>query len=491
MYKNLICCLTIFFTLTADAQTFYQRGFRSVTYIDPSRPGRAITTDLYYPANTAGTNVAIASGSSLFPVVVFGHGFVLPTSAYTKLADTLTRYGYIVAFPSTESGFSPSHDNFGKDLSYLCSAIIQSGNDVASFLYRRVGPKAAVGGHSMGGGCSFLAAASANPDIYALFNMAAAETNPSATTAAGTVSVPALLFSGSNDCIVPPSTQQSMYNNLKASCKSQVNITGATHCQIADNNFTCAFGQSSSGCNSSPINVTTVYTKTTELLIPFLDYTINTNCIVGVDYVKKLGEITGATVVSNCPSPSCSSLPLQIRSFKAKKINNTVSLQIETENASGMPYRLFVEKSKNGLDFSEWKMLLTTTGSAIFRKNITDSFPFQPESFYRIRMEGAGIKRYSDIVAVKAASEMDISLISGNVVQNVISLQTASDNKGPLLIRIIGMNGNKVFQNKYNGISAGQVISINLASVAHGAYTIEITNTANYYTKRIRFMKTD
>ncbi|MBU3713335.1 MAG: hypothetical protein FGM46_00120, partial [Ferruginibacter sp.] len=250
MFKYLICSALIFFTIIADAQPFYQRGFRSVTYSDPSRPGRSITTDVYYPANTAGNNVAIASGVNLFPVVVFGHGFVLPASAYTKLADTLTRYGYIVAFPTTESGFSPSHENFGKDLSYLCSAIIQSGSDPASFLFRRVASKAAVGGHSMGGGCSFLAAASGNPDIYALFNLAAAETNPSATTAAGSVNIPSLLFSGSNDCIVPPSTQQGMYANLKADCKSQVTISGATHCQIADNNFTCTFGQASSGCNS-------------------------------------------------------------------------------------------------------------------------------------------------------------------------------------------------------------------------------------------------
>ena len=147
--KTTLIILLIFSQLIAAAQPFYQRGYRSVTYSDPSRSGRAIQTDLYYPATAAGTNVAVAAGTNRFPVVVFGHGFSLPTSAYTRLADTLTRYGFIAAFPGTETGLAPSHDNFGKDLSFVATSLIQADSDPTSFLYHRITSKAAVGGHSM------------------------------------------------------------------------------------------------------------------------------------------------------------------------------------------------------------------------------------------------------------------------------------------------------------------------------------------------------
>ena len=61
------------------AQNF-QSGKTSISFTDISR-NRQIPTDIYYPANTAGNNVPIASGNTKFPVVVFGHGF----SSYIRI----------------------------------------------------------------------------------------------------------------------------------------------------------------------------------------------------------------------------------------------------------------------------------------------------------------------------------------------------------------------------------------------------------------------
>lgn len=103
---------------TAGAQSFLT-GKRSITFIDNNRSNRAVATDLYYPANTAGNNVPLASGAEKFPVVVFGHGFLIGNASYNWLADSLVKYGYIVALPSTESGISPNHGNFGEDLAFF------------------------------------------------------------------------------------------------------------------------------------------------------------------------------------------------------------------------------------------------------------------------------------------------------------------------------------------------------------------------------------
>src|SRR5687768_16280873 len=101
----------------------YSAGKRTITFIDNSRSARQIPTDIYYPANTAGNDVPLATGVARFPVVVFGHGFLISTSAYKWLADSLVKNGYVVALPATEDGLTPSHLNFGLDLSFLCSRV--------------------------------------------------------------------------------------------------------------------------------------------------------------------------------------------------------------------------------------------------------------------------------------------------------------------------------------------------------------------------------
>jgi pimeloyl-ACP methyl ester carboxylesterase len=484
-----LICILFFMVSTISAQTYYQRGYRSVTFNDPSRSGRAISTDLYYPASTAGTNVPVATGTVRFPVVVFGHGFTLPASAYARLADTLTRYGYIAAFPNTETGLAPSHDNFGKDLSFLCTAILQLDIDASSFLYRRVTSKAAVGGHSMGGGCSMLAAGSGNSNIFSVFNFAAAETNPSATTAAASINFPSLLFSGSNDCIVPPATQQSMYNNIPNSCKTRVNITGATHCQVADNAFNCVFGQISSGCNSSPINVNTYYNKATEVLIPFLDYTLNGVCQRGIDYVNKLNTLTGAIVTSNCPLPNCSILPVQIKKFSGS-FNQYVTLRIDAAYDGMGDENLIIEKSKDGEHFNTWKTIQPQSYSEQIQLEIKDIDFNTPVSYYRLLLNKQTTPTYTDILAIRTAPGFQAVAIAENPTNRTFRIQLISAVKETLQFRIISTDG-KIWQQFSQSVNSGvQLLEIPVHLLGAGIYILEIQAARGSQSTHLRYIKT-
>lgn len=276
-------------------------GKRTITFIDGNRANRSVPTELYYPATTAGLNTPLSGGTEKYPVVVFGHGFVMTPAAYGWLADSLVKYGFIVALPSTETGFSPSHEQLGRDLAFLAQRICSLNDSAGNFLFGRVSNKSALGGHSMGGGCSFLGM-TYNTQVQALFNFAAAETNPSAKTAASSIQKPALIFSGSADCIVAPSEQQVMYSNIPYSCKSYVNITGGLHCHFGNNDATCVFGQVSSGCNSSSINAPTVFNKTTSLLRPFLQHYLKADCSAAGQFETTLNQLTGATTQRTCSS---------------------------------------------------------------------------------------------------------------------------------------------------------------------------------------------
>lgn len=229
-----------FFLFAAHAQPFLI-GSRNITFNDPVR-NRNIPTQIRYPGVAAGANAAVAIGE--FPVLVMGHGFAMGFDAYSNLWNYFVPRGYIMLLPTTEGGLipGPNHGAFGQDLAFLAEAMQGANLDPASPFFGKVAPATALMGHSMGGGASFLGAAG-NSNIQALVNFAPAETNPSAVAAAALVEVPTMVIAGANDCVTPiPAHQGPMYAALTV-CRAFINITGASHCQFAESNFNCNFGE--------------------------------------------------------------------------------------------------------------------------------------------------------------------------------------------------------------------------------------------------------
>ncbi len=240
--------LTVFFLFSnfvllsnIQAQTF-AIGNSSIGPLDPARSNRTVSTEVYYPATTAGVNSPVDSNWPGFPVIILGHGFLMGEDAYYYIRDYFVPRGYIVAMPTTEGGF-PDHLEFGKDLAFLADYFTAENSDPNSIFHCKLNGKIAIGGHSMGGGASFLGAPLSG-NIDALFNMAAAETDPSAIAAAANVTVPTLVLAGTDDCVTSPATdQEPMFNATAAACKLFVNITGGGHCNFGDSNLVCGFGE--------------------------------------------------------------------------------------------------------------------------------------------------------------------------------------------------------------------------------------------------------
>ncbi|MBK7966629.1 MAG: hypothetical protein IPK10_16050 [Bacteroidetes bacterium] len=112
----------------------FQIGHTTLTFIDTSRNNRSIATEVYYPADVAGNNEPITLVTTdKFPVISFGHGFVMTWNAYQNIWDALVQEGFIIAFPKTEGGLAPAHAEFGKDLAFVISELTTLGQDTSSF----------------------------------------------------------------------------------------------------------------------------------------------------------------------------------------------------------------------------------------------------------------------------------------------------------------------------------------------------------------------
>jgi dienelactone hydrolase len=276
-FQYLQISISIFLSLFCIIPTLsqpYEIGHIKLQLVDISRDDRPIPVEVYYPALTAGEEVPAAPGQ--FPVLSYGHGFVMGVDSYTNFSNTLVPLGYIFVLPNTETGFSPSHIDLALDLSFIINAMSEANADPESIFFGVVAPRSAVMGHSMGGGASLLAAA-ADTAVYAVVNFAAANTTPSAISASANITLPALLFAGSEDCVTPPSQHQEiMYDSLASSCKTIISITGGGHCYFANDNFLCTFGENS--CNPN-LTITRAEQQdvTFDFLIPWLDYHLKSN----------------------------------------------------------------------------------------------------------------------------------------------------------------------------------------------------------------------
>jgi hypothetical protein len=214
-----------------------QVGTLDWVLVDESRSGREIPCEVHYPALEDGAGAIPAPGP--FPTVVFGHGFVMAGGDYLTWIEGMVAASYVVITVETETGFAPSHLDFGLDLAFVANAASSDVVDLEGTMDDRV----AIGGHSMGGGAAWIAAAeSSEADV--VFGFAPAETNPSAIGAANDVVIPALIISGSSDGITPPASQhQPIFDATSSECKSWVNLVEGSHCGFANSGSLCDFGE--------------------------------------------------------------------------------------------------------------------------------------------------------------------------------------------------------------------------------------------------------
>jgi predicted dienelactone hydrolase len=226
-------------TSSAAAQDLSQPGPRvpsrrdvTVVRID----GSTFLATVHYPATGTAVGAPVDAANGPYPLVAFGHGFVCPVTLYQTTGAHLASWGFVVIMPQTNGGLAPSHPGFAADfVSSMDWLAAQGTNPASPWAGAIAGDRRGVMGHSMGGGCAVLAAAS-DPRIRCAVPMAAADTSPSSVAAASNVWCATRLLVGSQDTIVPPSTDVPMYANLRGPAQF-VSITGGFHCGFTDSSI--------------------------------------------------------------------------------------------------------------------------------------------------------------------------------------------------------------------------------------------------------------
>lgn len=249
----------------------YAKGHVQYTLTDGSRNNRKIPLEIFYPSLLEGENTPVAAGT--FPLIVFGHGFMMKWSSYTNFADSLVTRGYVLVFTVTETSLLPSNTDFAKDLAFTASSFFTENENPGSVFYHKLTKKCAVAGHSMGGGCAMIA--SQYTSVFAGYVLIAPlNITPGTTEQAKKTGVPLLIYGGTKDCITPPAqNQQPIYDASASVSKTCLLIGGGTHCQFAESDSYCRTGEILC-LEKSIISFAGQQQIVFKTLIPWLDYVL-------------------------------------------------------------------------------------------------------------------------------------------------------------------------------------------------------------------------
>ncbi|MET8946470.1 alpha/beta hydrolase [Streptomyces sp. NPDC004542] len=241
-------------------------GSYPIAYTDltVSASGRSYSARVWYPGTTAGADAPVAAGTH--PGLAFGHGFFQAITQYESLLKHYASWGFITVAPKSQGGLFPSHSAFADDLNAALTWLTtQNGTTGSRFAGAVDTSRLAVSGHSMGGGAALLAAAR-NPAVKSVSTLAAAETDPSAVSASGALSIPAQYVGGSADSIAGVAgNQQKMYDAKPSPAQLRV-ITGGFHCGFEDS--------SGLGCDSGTITRAAQLKLTYGVTTAWLLYTL-------------------------------------------------------------------------------------------------------------------------------------------------------------------------------------------------------------------------
>jgi len=440
--KKFLVIITLILSVKSLSAQSYAIGHIQITYNDPARQNRAIQTEIYYPAAAAGESVPVASGT--FPVISYGHGFVMVWSAYQNIWEALVPAGYIVAFPRTEGSVSPVHAEFGADLAFLITKIQSEGaQNTSSLFYNHVGSTSAVMGHSMGGGSSFLAAEN-NTSITTMITMAAANTNPPSIAAAQNITIPSLVIAGQNDCVAPPAQHQvPMYDSLNSSCKAYVEILGGGHCYFAESNFNCSFGEGT--CTPNPtISRAEQQDVAQDFSLMWLNFYLKNDCAAWSAFQDSLASSNRVNTQMSCAiaSPVISAIGNQLNSTAAATYQWLL-------NGNPIPGEVnqSITPAQNGM----YEVVVTYNGSPC------------PDTSNQINWVMTGAAEINSF-------EWNLFPVPADDQLNLIAA-----NSGLCTIVISDMTGRIINQQEINVIS-GQSVAVSTNALTDGLYQIQMTD---------------
>ncbi len=246
--------------------------------------------------------------------------------------------------------------------------------------------------------------------------------------------------------------------------------------------FNLTFKGVSSFTNNIFLYLYDKYTSSILLLNDTAQYAFSTSATDSASYSSNRFSIIFANGTS---------LPVSLTSFTAAKTNDEkVNLKWTTSSEINSHY-FIVEKSSNGLDFSELDNIKSAGNSSkVNQYTTTDNKPFNGVNYYRLKqVDMDGSYTYSNVVAINFAYQVHSSIsIFPIPAKEELTISFKDNNQSFASIEIIDILGKKMFHEGLKFESQNSSYTVNISSLTDGIYFFSILYDDGT-SEKIKFLK--
>jgi Secretion system C-terminal sorting domain/Dienelactone hydrolase family len=376
--------------------------------------------------------------------------------------------------PTTEGGLSPNHTNFANDLKYLVTKMATENSLTSSPYYQRLSGKNAIMGHSMGGGCAFLAAAS-NTTVHAIITYAAATTNPSSITAAATVTCPSLTFGGSRDCVAAPATNaKAMYLGLSnASPRTYIEVKNGSHCQFgkasAFSRCNVAEGTACGSTASGFVSIASQHQQMLDASLPWLNYYLKNTCTGWTQFNNYLTTSTLHTYLrAGAVGVGCRMATIIIGKVNVIGLGSNNTISWEAMDETNLAF-YSVQRSDDGENFTNTGSI-TSLGQANYSLNDRTA---TPHTYYRIVGEMQdGTRYFSHIVQVENTPLTTLNAFP-NPFSTELTVAFDATEAGEATVYLQDLTGKMLNSQTITAVKGTNIVQIELNNANIGVYIVK------------------
>ena len=184
---------------------------------------------------------------------------------------------------------------------------------------------------------------------------------------------------------------------------------------------------------------------------------------------------------SGCTNP-CAPLPIRLVSFKATKVNGSVSVIWETaEEKNNRSYT--VQRSTNGINYTTLDVIAGTGNSSSLKSySYYDFSPLEGISYYRLMQTDIdGKVSYSSVSVINFDTKASWNVYPNPSIDGSFTIESDYSEADVLSVTVTDVSGNQV--KKYSSEEYKQ--AINITGMNAGLYIITIQTTTNVTSKKL------
>ncbi|MBK8087268.1 MAG: T9SS type A sorting domain-containing protein [Chitinophagaceae bacterium] len=183
---------------------------------------------------------------------------------------------------------------------------------------------------------------------------------------------------------------------------------------------------------------------------------------------------TGAAPAFDGADPllNFSTLPVDVIEFTLNENNYSNELKLSLSDADGELKKVMLQKSFNGIDFTDAGDMQEKAGSVMLKNFYYTDYNVYTVAYYRAKIIEANSEKYSKVIKTSGNLSSGVSIYPNPADKDVVIRWAEFTNSGAADVRIFNMDGKQV----WSKTTSANFVSVSVAEFPAGAYLVQVSS---------------